>query len=150
MLSSSKVFKSEDCIPSHLWAALLSDNVWYKNIYKQCLKRRCLITGIEDKQVICLNVWEKKRALELARGWRSTWKWLRWTSLAAVVPSICCCSWKVSTRRDKWLFHPLQNLQILFGITQRVDNHLLKLLMQKIFFDNATWLLTQINGEEAL
>ena len=85
MLSSSKVFKSEDCIPTHLWAALLSDNVWYKNIYKQCLKRQCLITGIEDKQVICLNVWEKKRALEFARGWRSTWKWLRWKLRAAAV-----------------------------------------------------------------
>ena len=67
-----------------------------------------------------------------------------------IAPSICCCSWKVSTRRDKCLFHPLQNLQLLFVITQRVDNHLLKLLLQKIFFDNATWLLTQINGEEAL
>ena len=86
MLSSSKVFKSEDCIRTHLWAALLSDNVWYKNIYKQCLKRQCLITGIEDKQVICLNVWEKKIALELARGWRVAIE-----VKVAPVDIACCC-----------------------------------------------------------
>ena len=46
----------------------------------------CLITGIEDKQVICLNVWEKKRALELARGWRVAIE-----VKVAPVDIACCC-----------------------------------------------------------
>ena len=129
MLSSSKVFKSEDCIPTHLWAALLSDNVWYKNIYKQCLKRQCLITGIEDKQVICLNVWEKKRALELARGWRSTWKWLRWTLRAAAVDLLLQLKGQHETRQVLIPSTPKPSNTVC--ITKREGNHLLKLLLQK-------------------
>ena len=42
--------------------------------------------GIEDKQVICLNVWEKKRALEHARGWRVAIE-----VKVAPVDIACCC-----------------------------------------------------------